>query len=243
MLNQIYTALLPHTITSAALTSELQALLLQHRAKCLGSQSQLMPPPVAISQAQVAAGAGPVSAVANQADTGYNRKHKRRKVIAQSKDPSCYSVHKQAAVNGDVTCLCGTVYTNEKHQAAKHRRTPVHKTWLEGYWASQAGQAQSSQVPCGNGNAEDGEDEDAASLNEDSDKDGQDEEAGCSEDAAVPAEAGDQRGDDAAVASGPEADWSKMTFDQAAQALDLLQLDDNIVAWRLAHNFMRMPVL
>ena len=119
----------------------------------------------------------------------------------------------------------------------------MHKMWLEGYCASQAGQAQSSQVPCGNGNVEDGEDEDAASLNEDSDQDGQDEEAGCSEDAAVPTEAGNQRGDGAAVASGPEADCSKMTFDQAAQSLGLLQLYDNIVAWRLAHNFMRMPVL
>ena len=226
MLNHLYSALLPHTITSASLTTELHTFMLQHRAKCLGSTSLLLPPRIAITQAQVSAGAGPVAQVANQAASGYNRGSKKRKAIAQGKDPSCYSVHKQGATNADVTCLCGSVYVNQKHEAAKHRRSAVHKTWLAGYWASQAGQAGSSPVELRNHNSGDDPSSDDANGNE----------APVSVTVAdAPAQAAYQRGDG-------EADWFKMTFDEAAQALGLLQLDNNIVAWRRAHNFMRMPV-
>ena len=238
MLNQIFVELLPRTIDSAALTSALHQLLVQHRSTCVGSTSLLMPPPLAITQRQATAGLGHASEVQNLAN--YDRRSKQRKATAQMKDPSLFTVYKSAAHGAQVQCMCGTTHTNDKKTAAAHRTTPVHKNWLQQWRDAQGApsadqQSASESAPAFAATAE----ASVASVNVLETSAGAVAPLGVVEASApvtvnpnaVTAAPGSQ-----AAAS---ADWAKATFDIALETLGREELDARVAAWRLAHNLMR----
>jgi hypothetical protein len=146
-LTSLWEQVLPGSIACAQEARTMAEFLMRRRSALGNSLVLLVPPPLAVTNAQVQSGSGPMASVANLANASYDRRVRGRITIARSRDPSCYSVWKSAGLGQQVTCLCGVQHTNEKKvtplyfihfiiysvltQAAfAHRKTPTHKTWL-----------------------------------------------------------------------------------------------------------------
>jgi hypothetical protein len=132
-ISTLWEQVLPGTVASAPLSRELAECLVQHRAKLGGATSLFTPPTLAITHLQQNSGKGPQHSVANLANTTYRRTAKNRVSTARALDPSCYSVHKLAAPNQPVRCLCGEEHMNNNKAAYAHRQKKEHQAWLARY--------------------------------------------------------------------------------------------------------------
>jgi hypothetical protein len=252
MLNQVFLEVLPRTIDSAALTSALHQLLVQHRSTCVGSTSMLMPPPLAITQRQANAGLGAVAEVPNLGN--YDRRSKHRKVAAQMKDPSLFTVYKSAAHGAQVRCMCGTTHTNDKKTAAAHRTTTEHKRWLQQWRDAQdapanaavsapaAASAVTASITCPpppvavSAPAVTAE-ASVSQLSAVSDAPAPVADPNANPPAPVLASDGAATAAPSPQAAAP-ADWARANFDVALQTLGHAELAARVAAWILAHNLM-----
>lgn len=113
VLASLWSQVFTPSVQSVQHCRNLYELLVRHRASLTHSSNLVVAPPTTLTQSQLAAHAGPASAVVNLSAPHYNPAARRRVATAKAKDPSCYSVHKTAVVGQQVTCLCGVGHIND----------------------------------------------------------------------------------------------------------------------------------
>ena len=113
VLASLWSQVFTPSVQSVQHCRNLYELLVRHRASLTHSSNLLVAPPTTLTQAQLTAQAGPITAVLNLSARDYNPAARRRVSTARAKDPSCYSVHKTAGNGQQVTCLCGVGHIND----------------------------------------------------------------------------------------------------------------------------------
>ncbi len=115
VLSSLWLQVFASSAQSVQHSRNLYDLLVRHRASLSHSTILVVAPASSLTVGQLNSQLGPADAVANL----YNRSAKKRVLTSRGKDPSCYSVHKQAAPLAEVKCLCGISHIND-HKVRFH---------------------------------------------------------------------------------------------------------------------------